>query len=147
MLMSFFGLHRRRRGAIAGHLAVLETTSSEPMRRYAAGLRRLGFGEDATRFFDEHVEADSVHENIAAYDMAQGLAVAEPDLTADILFGARALLALDGERDRAVRGGQRDLGQRVGGGRRAGADEHGHGGEGSREQPARAPHRRAGRRS
>lgn len=94
-LMSFFGLHRRRRGAIAGHLAVLETTSSEPMRRYAAGLRRLGFGEDATRFFDEHVEADALHEQIATHDLAGRLARQEPEVADDILFGAAAVIALE----------------------------------------------------
>jgi hypothetical protein len=95
-LMSMFGLHRRLRGAIVGHLAAFETTSPLPNGRYAKGLRRLGLGEDALDFFDEHVEADSVHENIAVYDLAQGLALAEPELAADILFGVRALLHLDG---------------------------------------------------
>ena len=95
-LMSLCGLHRRLRGAIVGHLAAFETTSPIPNGRYAKGLRRLGLGEDALDFFDEHVEADSVHENIAVYDMAQGLAVAEPETAGDILFGVRALLALDG---------------------------------------------------
>ncbi|HKH22504.1 MAG TPA: iron-containing redox enzyme family protein, partial [Solirubrobacterales bacterium] len=52
--------------------------------------------EDALDFFDEHVEADSVHENIAVYDMAQGLAQSEPEIAGDILFGVRALLHLDG---------------------------------------------------
>ena len=94
-LMSLFGLHRRLRGAIVGHLAAFETTSPIPNSRYAKGLRRLGLGEDALDFFDEHVEADSVHENIAVYDMAQGLAVSEPDLAGDILFGVGALLDLD----------------------------------------------------
>jgi hypothetical protein len=95
-LMSLFGLHRRLRGAIVGHLAAFETTSPIPNGRYAKGLRRLGLGEDALDFFDEHVEADSVHENIAVYDMAQALAIAEPELAGDILFGVRALLHLDG---------------------------------------------------
>ena len=63
-LMSLFGLHRRLRGAIVGHLALFEMTSSMPNRRYARGLRRLGFDDPAaTEFFDEHVEADAVHEN------------------------------------------------------------------------------------
>ena len=34
-LMSLFGLHRRLRGAIVGHLALFEMTSSIPNRRYA----------------------------------------------------------------------------------------------------------------
>ena len=94
-LMSLFGLHRRLRGAIVGHLALFEMTSSIPNRRYATGLRRLGLGQDATAFFDEHVEADAVHENIAAVDLAGGLARQEPWLARDILWGARALAALD----------------------------------------------------
>ena len=94
-LMSFFGLHRRRRGALVGHLAAFEMTSSIPNRRYGNALRRLGYGPEATLFYDEHVEADAVHENIAAWDLAGGLARAEPDVAGDIVFGARALLALE----------------------------------------------------
>jgi hypothetical protein len=90
------GLHRRRRGAIVGHLAVFEMTSSVPNRRYGAGLRRLGYGEDATAFFDVHVVADAVHESIAAVDLAGGLARQDPQLGADIVWGAQALLAIDG---------------------------------------------------
>lgn len=94
-LMSGFGLHRSRRGASVGHLAMFEMTSARPNRRYGNALRRLGCGPETTDFYDEHVEADAVHENIAAYDMAGGLARAEPELAADILFGARALLLLE----------------------------------------------------
>lgn len=94
-LMSQLGLHRRLRGAIVGHLAAFEMTSSLPNRRYGNGLRRLGFGEDATDFFDEHVEADAVHEQVAAWDLAGGLARAEPELAPDILWGAAALLELE----------------------------------------------------
>ena len=76
--MSLFGLHRRLRGALLGHLAAFEMTSSLPNRRYGNGLRRLGFDEVATRFYDEHVEADAVHEQIAAHDMCGGLVRVEP---------------------------------------------------------------------
>jgi Iron-containing redox enzyme len=93
-VISLFGLHRRWRGALVGHLAAFEITSPEPNRRYANGLRRLGL-EAATAFYDEHVEADSVHENIAAYDLAGGLAGEEPELAAEIVFGAEALLELE----------------------------------------------------
>ena len=94
-LMSFFGLHRRRRGALVGHLAVLEMTSSEPMRRYAAGLRRLGLDDDATLFFDEHVQADALHEQIAAHDLAGGLVAQDASMAGDILAGAAAVLTLE----------------------------------------------------
>ncbi|MDA0167264.1 iron-containing redox enzyme family protein [Solirubrobacter ginsenosidimutans] len=95
-LMSLFGLHRRLRGAIVGHLALFEMTSSVPNRRYASGLRRLGYGEDACLFFDVHVVADAVHESVAAVDLAGGLAKQDPKLGADVLWGARALLEIDG---------------------------------------------------
>jgi hypothetical protein len=94
-LMSMFGLHRRWRGAIAGHLAVFEMTSSIPNRRYARGIRRLGGDDSTARFYDEHVEADAVHEQIAAYDLCGSLAEDEPALAQDIVFGAAAALYLD----------------------------------------------------
>jgi hypothetical protein len=94
-LMSASGLRRSRRGIIVGHLAMFEMTSSLPNRRYGNALRRLGFDAEATDFYDEHVEADAVHENIAAYDLAGGLAGQEPELAPDIVFGARALLLLE----------------------------------------------------
>ena len=94
-LLSGFGLRRRRRGALVGHLAVFEMTSSVPNRRYGNALRRLGMGAEATDFYDEHVEADAVHESIAAWDLAGGLARSEPGLAADIVCGASTLLALE----------------------------------------------------
>jgi hypothetical protein len=93
--MSLFGLHRRLRGAVVGHLAAFEMTSTQPNRLYAQGLRRLGVGDDAAAYFDEHVEADAVHEQIALRDLAGGLVRQEPQLAADVLFGAAAALALD----------------------------------------------------
>jgi hypothetical protein len=41
-LMSLFALHRRWTGALLGHLAALEMTSTGPNRLYSAGARRLG---------------------------------------------------------------------------------------------------------
>ncbi|MBM2616645.1 iron-containing redox enzyme family protein [Actinoplanes sp. LDG1-06] len=94
-LMSLFGLHRARRGAVLGHLAAYEMTSSLPNRAYANGLRRLGGDAEATAFYDEHVEADAVHEQIAAHDLCGSFARAEPGLAGDVLFGARCALAVD----------------------------------------------------
>jgi hypothetical protein len=94
--MSLFGLHRRWRGAALGHLAAVEMTSSEPSRRYSAGLRRLGFDERTTVFYDEHVEADAVHEQIASVDMCGSLVAEHPELAPGVLFGAACSLAMDG---------------------------------------------------
>ncbi len=93
-LISLFGLHRRWRGALVGHLAAFEMTSSLPNRGYGNGFRRLGFDVDARRFFDEHVVADSVHE-VLACDLAVEVASREPVLAADVLFGAAAMAHLE----------------------------------------------------
>ncbi|UWZ34540.1 iron-containing redox enzyme family protein [Dactylosporangium roseum] len=100
-LMSLFGLHRRLLGAVLGHLAVFEMTSSLPNRRYGNGLRRLGGNADATRFYDEHVEADAVHEQIAVHDLCGAFCAGLPsqrraEQTSLVLFGAACALALDG---------------------------------------------------
>ena len=95
-MMSMFGLQRRLRGAIVGHLAAFEMTSSIPNQLYGNGFRRHGFGGDTTWYFDEHVEADAVHEQIAGRDLAGALVALEPTLLDDVLFGAAACHAVDG---------------------------------------------------
>ncbi|MGK2948840.1 MAG: iron-containing redox enzyme family protein [Acidimicrobiales bacterium] len=95
-LISLFGLHRRWRGALVGHLALFEMCSVGPMGCYAAALRRLGLGDRATRFYDEHVIADAEHRHIALDDMVVPLVEDEPELGGEVLYGARALGALEG---------------------------------------------------
>ena len=85
---SLFGLHRRLRGAAMGHLAAFEMTSSLPSRKMVQGLERLGLDGPMTRYYDEHVEADAVHEQLAARGICGTLAEDEPDQAAEILFGA-----------------------------------------------------------
>src|SRR4051794_6808085 len=103
-LMSYFALHRRWRGAIVGHLALFEMESCLPNRRYADALRRLGCSDRAVAFFDEHVQADAIHENVAAVDLAGGLARQQPQLAGDILWGAATLVELDGRVARHILG-------------------------------------------
>ncbi|GAA4593219.1 iron-containing redox enzyme family protein [Planotetraspora phitsanulokensis] len=94
-VMSLFGLHRRHRGALLGHLAAFEMTSSLPNALYSQGLRRLGVDPEARRFYDEHVQADAVHEQIAAHDMCGAFATDDPSATGAILYGAACALTLD----------------------------------------------------
>ncbi len=94
-VMSLFGLHRELRGALVGHLAAYEMTSSGPCRRYAKGLRRVAGEQADGAFFDVHITADALHEQLAAHDLCAGLAADEPELTEDILFGAAACLYVD----------------------------------------------------
>ncbi|THC41552.1 iron-containing redox enzyme family protein [Streptomyces sp. A1499] len=89
-LMSLFGLHRALRGALVGHFAAVEVTSPPGSRRLAAALRRVGAGPAAQRFYDEHVEADAVHEQVVRRDVVGGLLAAEPDLDADVAFGIQS---------------------------------------------------------
>lgn len=93
--MSLFGLHRRLRGALLGHLAAFESTSSLPCKRYSRGAARLGFDDRVTEYFDEHVEADAVHEQVALRDICVRLVEDEPGLEPDVWFGAWACLELE----------------------------------------------------
>ncbi|HET9077421.1 MAG TPA: iron-containing redox enzyme family protein [Acidimicrobiales bacterium] len=95
-LISLLGLHRRWRGALVGHLALFEMTSTGPMSRYSQALGRLGFPAGARRFFDVHVEADEVHQYLATDGMVAGLLRRDPELAPDVLFGARCLQAVEG---------------------------------------------------
>ena len=65
------------------------------MDRYQAALERLGLGTNATRFYEEHVIADERHQDVALHDMVAGLVDQEPLLGGDVVFGARALTAVE----------------------------------------------------
>jgi hypothetical protein len=94
-LISMFGLHRRLRGALVGHLATFEMTSVVPMNRYSRAMARLGFDQSSRRFYDEHVAADALHEVIARDRLVAEFALAEPALAPDIVFGADALMLVE----------------------------------------------------
>ncbi|TPQ18732.1 iron-containing redox enzyme family protein [Streptomyces sporangiiformans] len=89
-LMSLFGLHRALRGALVGHFAAVETTSSPGSRRLARAMRRIGAGPAAEHFYREHVEADAVHEQIVRREVVAGLLEEEPQLDGDVAFGVDA---------------------------------------------------------
>jgi hypothetical protein len=94
-VMSLFGLRRELRGALVGHLTAYEMTSSAPCRRYAKALRRLGGDDAACAFYDVHVTADALHEQLALHDLCGGLVAAEPELADDVVFGAAACLYVE----------------------------------------------------
>ena len=94
-VVSLFGLHRRWRGAIVGHLALFEMCSVGPMGRYQAALERLGLGSGATRFYEEHVIADERHQHVALHDMVAGLIEQEAFLGGEVVFGARVLATVE----------------------------------------------------
>jgi hypothetical protein len=94
-LMSLFGLHRALRGALVGHFACVEVTSSPGSRRLAKAMRRCGAGPAAEHFYAEHVEADAVHEQVVRHEVIGGLLADEPGLEADVAFGCAATILLE----------------------------------------------------
>lgn len=87
--MSLCGLHRGLRGALVGQFAVVELTSSPGSDRLVRAMRRLGCGPAAIAFYEEHVEADAVHEQIIRRGVLDPLLAGEPELAADVVFGIR----------------------------------------------------------
>jgi len=94
-LMSLLGLHRSLRGAMAGHFATLEITSSPGARRLARALERLGAEPRCVRFFTEHIEADAVHEQLMRRDVIGGFLAQEPEQAPAVVFGVQATGYLD----------------------------------------------------
>jgi len=94
-LVSMFALHRKWRAELVGQLAVMELTSVGPMERYSHALERLGVGIEGRRFYDAHVDIDAHHAEVARGRMVTGLLSTDPDLGADVLFGAAAMLLLE----------------------------------------------------
>ena len=94
-VMSMFALNRRLCGAGLGHFAAFEASSAVPSRRIAAGLERLGMDPAAAVYFLEHVEADSVHEQVAARDLCGSFLEVHPELRQDVIFGAACAVHLD----------------------------------------------------
>lgn len=95
-LISMFGLHRRLRGALVGHLASFEMNSVGPMGRYSSWLRSLGVPVEGRRFYDVHVEADERHQHVAVNDLVGGLLEVEPDQAGAVMFGARSVSLIEG---------------------------------------------------
>ncbi|MGW2559516.1 iron-containing redox enzyme family protein [Streptomyces sp. NPDC001514] len=107
-LMSLFGLHRALRGCLVGHFATVEITSSPGSRRIAAAMRRTGAGRAAEFFYDEHVVADAVHEQVVRREVIGGLLEEEPHLEADVAFGIDATVHLENRLAAHLLGAWRD---------------------------------------
>ncbi|MFC9819622.1 iron-containing redox enzyme family protein [Streptomyces erythrochromogenes] len=103
-LMSLFGLHRALRGALVGHFACVEVTSSPGSRRLAKAMRRCGAGPAAEHFYAEHVEADAVHEQVVRHEVIGGLLADEPDLEGDVAFGCAATVLVEDRLAAHIRG-------------------------------------------
>ena len=93
-LMSLLGLHRSLRGAAVGQFVMIEVTSSPGSRRLSSAFARLSGGSAGQRFYDEHVEADAVHEQLLRAGL-RDLLRREPQLAADVVLGIEAGLLLE----------------------------------------------------
>lgn len=94
-VMSLFARQRRLVGALVGHLAAFEATSTDPCRRIAAGIERVGLPAATAAYFHEHVEADAVHEQIVFGDICAAAVCDDWRLEPDILLGAATCLLVD----------------------------------------------------
>ena len=94
-VMSLFGLHRRWRGASVGQFALVEVTSSPGSARLVKAMARLGTSEAAQAFYEEHIEADAVHEQLVRRGLLADLLAREPELAPDIVFGIQASTLLE----------------------------------------------------
>ncbi|MCX6467414.1 MAG: iron-containing redox enzyme family protein [Pseudonocardiales bacterium] len=101
--MSLCGLHRDLRGSLVGQFAAVELTSSPGSDRLARAMRRLDLPQAAARFYDEHVEADAVHEQVVRRGVLAPLVAAEPALAADVVFGIDASGVLADRTDALLR--------------------------------------------
>ena len=93
--LSMLCLRRRLRHAACGHLAAFEATSSLPCAAIVRGLRRLGLDPRVARYYDEHVEADAVHEQLAWHEICGRLVATDPTAADDVRFGVYVCLELE----------------------------------------------------
>ena len=94
-VMSMFGLHRRWRGASVGQFALVEVTSSPGSARLVKAMQRLGTSEASQAFYEEHIEADAVHEQLVRRGLLADLVSREPELAPDVVFGIQASTLLE----------------------------------------------------
>lgn len=93
-VMSLFALNRRLLAAGLGHFAAFEASSPVASRRIASGVDRLGLPTEVATYFLEHVEADAVHEQVAARDVCGAYVAEHPNERDAVLFGAACALHL-----------------------------------------------------
>lgn len=101
-LVCMFGLNRRLRGALIGHLALFEMCSVTPMSKYLSAARRVGGLPALERFYEVHVEVDAHHADLALNQMVGGFVADEPELAPDVIFGAAALCKVESRFARQV---------------------------------------------
>ncbi len=93
-MMSLFGLHRAWRGALVGHFATVEITSPPGSHRMVQALGRWDSDPACALFYNEHVEADAVHEQVMR-EVITDLLDREPDLLESVVLGIQVTNMLE----------------------------------------------------
>lgn len=94
-IMHLFSLRRDLVAASAGHYGAFEATSSAPSRQASSGAERLGLHDRVRDYFDEHVEADAVHEQLMFRDVCGAVVEEDPAAEELVLFGAASCLVVE----------------------------------------------------
>ncbi|WP_246210535.1 iron-containing redox enzyme family protein [Nocardioides piscis] len=94
-VMHLFALRRELAPASAGHYGVFEATSSAPSKQLASGAERLGLPDAVRDYFEEHVEADAVHEQLVLRDICGALVDHDRANEPVVLFGAASCLVVE----------------------------------------------------
>jgi hypothetical protein len=93
-LPTMLSLRRRARGAMAGHLVAQKLLGPEHDHACARAMHRLGIsGEPAEYCETSATSAESMVE-LAVSELAGRLVADEPQLAADVMFGARSYVAV-----------------------------------------------------
>ncbi len=101
-LISYVGTYGRQRGALLGNLAITEIGSHHVNRNFQNGLQRLNGSDSSWLFFQEHIVADAVHEQLAAYDMCGKFAQENPRELSSVIFGALAAAELGARANESI---------------------------------------------
>lgn len=94
-VMHLFALRRDLVAASVGHYGAFEATSSGPSQRASNGAERLGLDQRVRDYFDEHVEADAVHEQLVFRDVCEAVVEVDPDQEELVLLGAASCLVVE----------------------------------------------------
>ena len=94
-VLTLFGLNRRWRGALLGHLAATEASGWLRSARLAHGHRRLGGSEAGELYFDEQLRGETNRERLATTELVGAFVAQQPHLSGDVVFGASCAVLLE----------------------------------------------------
>lgn len=94
-LMTLLGLHRAQRGAAAGFFAAAEASFAQTSRILLDAMRHVNAPAACTEFYRDYIENDAPREHSETHAAVSALALREPHLDHDVIFGIRAQQVLE----------------------------------------------------